>query len=1062
MPVTEVLNALGSWEIDLAENTPDDVMARIGFFGHLVIIDGPVDVQASGDSLLAGARYVGVCRGVGKPGRFTRDGEGLLFWLADEDGKGHYIETKITLTNATLAQAITALLPPTVTLGTVNTQPDPAQRYTNTHQFQSRREALGVVCDTFGVELVVRNTFSVDVGTAAQLYDVTLPLAGRPSPIIKRHGTGSDIDAVAVGGQVQTEGSARDYSTRVLVLGQTVGTGDQPDTVFATGSANAPSVPYKDPQGAAVKLTRVISQSGETEGSSQVVAQLNLNRFNRTTSAVKVTADDYDVEGNFRAGDAVYVYDPDSGIVDAANQVSFHGEVIHPAVVRVSSDTWPIVEGYTVAWRTDAGVWIDITRWVVWEAGQTSALVVGDLPRTLVRGSGNPVLDRVDASRPSTKTPKTPTGLALSTSSAINPKGVDSAVITATWDPVTQNVDNTPVSLSHYEVQYRPAFRSPLWLASSVSADTSVDLPVVAALGYDVHVRAVSTGGVASAWTATAAITSAADSTAPGTPSDPVVSSYYGQLKIVWDGLSSVGGVMPADFNRTDVHVSASSGFTPSTSTLVSSLATKGEAYATAPYGATRYVKLIAYDHNGNPSPASAQVSGATVQVADGDIATLGVGKLVSGTVSADVVMAGRIATALTGARREINAVGFQAWDASNNLTISLDGIDNLLTGRLRTALSGRRVDIGAAGIAGDVLFISPDGVTGRVRSFTATTGDIGGEAIQMAMPIANTHSSWNAMQLELDEEAYLSSGVVAVRVGGNGTGSKFFSLEFASNRGVLGGAEPTLTRRYFVDATTHRLNDASGALRYYIDGTSHRWWDGGNVERLSIFSSYSEVKAPNGSTRHTVADASIENHIGADATEGVLKVVSHAAAISAFARSPLLKFQTSAVSGGGFYAAHLKYVIEVGGTSGRFQFTNGADNAVTSIEAANVTFPSTRDGKQNIQPLARGALGKVRSVRPTTYQRKGGQDRIVIDEDGKEISRQQIPDTHDQVGLIAEEVYAVAPEVTTDEGKAIDGYGMMSTLWAGLGEAGDEIEAVRASVAELRTLVEQRRKVQP
>jgi hypothetical protein len=75
------------------------------------------------------------------------------------------------------------------------------------------------------------------------------------------------------------------------------------------------------------------------------------------------------------------------------------------------------------------------------------------------------------------------------------------------------------------------------------------------------------------------------------------------------------------------VHVSATSGFTPDSApgsaTLVSQLSTAGVAYATAPYGATRYVKLVAVDNSQEPLAPSGQVSGATVQVADGDIAAL-------------------------------------------------------------------------------------------------------------------------------------------------------------------------------------------------------------------------------------------------------------------------------------------------------------------------------------------------------------------------------------------------------------------------------------------------------
>jgi hypothetical protein len=64
------------------------------------------------------------------------------------------------------------------------------------------------------------------------------------------------------------------------------------------------------------------------------------------------------------------------------------------------------------------------------------------------------------------------------------------------------------------------------------------------------------------------------------------------------------------------------------------------------------------------------------------------VGKLTAGTMSADVVVGGRFATALTGARVEMNSLGFQKFDTDGvTKLISLTGTEALLTGTYKTAL---------------------------------------------------------------------------------------------------------------------------------------------------------------------------------------------------------------------------------------------------------------------------------------------------------------------------------------------------------------------------------------
>jgi hypothetical protein len=250
---------------------------------------------------------------------------------------------------------------------------------------------------------------------------------------------------------------------------------------------------------------------------------------------------------------------------------------------------------------------------VAWETG-TNEVTVGDLPKTLT-SSSNPAAGppgrrpgRLDAERPDRAHP------VLDVEQSGN--GQATATISASWTAPTLNTDGSVLTdLAYYLVQYRwhgrarsgtPAHRRP-----------TIDIPRPGR-------RAAPTTCRSRRWTPGRQHLGAhrgrhdhlsADSTAPNPPSDPVVSSYLGQLRIAWDGKDNAGAAMPTDFAYVEVHVSATSGFTPDSSpgsaTLVAQLSTAGAAYATAPYGATRYVKLVAVDNSSqNRSPRRVRCPG--------------------------------------------------------------------------------------------------------------------------------------------------------------------------------------------------------------------------------------------------------------------------------------------------------------------------------------------------------------------------------------------------------------------------------------------------------------------
>lgn len=214
----------------------------------------------------------------------------------------------------------------------------------------------------------------------------------------------------------------------------------------------------------------------------------------------------------------------------------------------------------------------------------------------------------------------------------------------------------------------------------------------------------------------------ASDASAPPQPSAPILSTIFGSVRIEWDGLGSSGEQMPLDFSHTEIHVSAVSGFTPSSSTLWSRFTGKSAtAYSNVAYGSTIFVRLVSVDLAGNSSAPSAQASGTARQVVSDDvfdgaigtsklanlavvnasiaylavnnanIADVSIGKLTAGTITADMVVGSNIATALSGPRVGMNGTGFYAFDSSRQtVSIGNDGKAYFL-GEIATAVTGER-----------------------------------------------------------------------------------------------------------------------------------------------------------------------------------------------------------------------------------------------------------------------------------------------------------------------------------------------------------------------------------
>lgn len=739
MAVQEVLKALGSWEVKLKPGTPRDVLDQLDYFGHVAIIPGRLDPAQYGDNLLTTARYVGVLRTrtIGDDGRTSAPqddlsvgGVGMAFWLGDEDNKGAVYENAVTPASATFAQAINWLLPASgagaVTPGAIYTV---AGQYTGRHQYETPREAITYVCDTMSTTSVpvswrVNGDGTLDAGPDSNLF-VT-----NPTCVITTRGTGEDMAMRALPGSMDVTRDVEDYSTRVVLLAEGDGTS------IATGAADiSPATPYKDIHGNPLQLTRMVSESDTATANAATRAQLALSQFTAPRNALSLSTADYDVHGTFQVGDRVWVYDPDSGLVDTTTEIVFRGVRINPIKLQVTETSWSITNQYTVAYRSGAGVWTDLTQYVEWETDATSTVTVGDFSRQLTNTSSEPIGSRPNAD---TSVPGQPVFITPFTGTAyLDNRGFTRARAVLAWN-APLNVDGSTIrDGDHYEIRWaidtdmlypsswasvaqvrwqdlqlwRQPFAAPTgrWQTMVVPWDTTTaqlqDLST--GIGYDIQIRAVDKTGNTGAWSPTTTFVASADNIPPSTPAAPSVAGSRIAVQVTHQLGKSSGGTfnLESDLDHLEVHVSYEPTFTPDATTLKGKAAANaGMIQAQIPVVFTvqveetsaRYVRVIAVDKAGNKSGPSDAATATALLIDDAHISDLTVSKVTAGTITASWVMAGEIKTADTGPRARISAVGYELYNSAGTRTLFADastGNVNIV-GQLVSGTSGKRLEI--------------------------------------------------------------------------------------------------------------------------------------------------------------------------------------------------------------------------------------------------------------------------------------------------------------------------------------------------------------------------------
>lgn len=726
MSVNEIGNAPGAWNLSLKESTPRNVWDGIDYFGRIVIVSGRMDPALYGDNLLTEARYVGVVRHKDvDEGSMTLSGPGMVVWLGDEDNKGPVIETTLAASGSSFADAVRDVLSvqTSITEGTLHSVPGTASY---SYLWKSAREALNSLCDiygtpTFPVEYRVNGDGTLDAGRVADLYDTT------PSVILLPKNTGYDLDLLALPSRFTAQQDVEDFTTRAVAFSQ--GEGEAITTAAKNLTDIGRTNPYLGLDGNPIQITRMIDASDTENANLANLAAQQLGRFASTNDVLSLSTIEYDISGDVTAGDYVYAYDPDAGLVDTSVEVYFRGQRINPVVLRVLETTWPVTKGMTVAYRHNDGTWLDLTDYVVFESAGDTSLKVAGFDRALTSGTTLPPGERINGD---TSVPATPVfGTFVGTTYQANGDETKAQIVVTWTEPLNQD-GSTIVDGDHYEIRYRPNVTAPYaatwneaaqdtwnelytWNQPRVAAITSTDWQTVIApwdtdtyrvqeltpsVVYEFQIRAVDFASPPnqSAWSATTSFEAPRDTLPPSTPAAPLVAGSRIAIQVVHQLGVAAGGTfnLEADTNHLEVHVSNNDTFLPDDSTIVGRLLCAAALQSGIPVvgtfpveeTTTRYVKVVAVDRSGNKSNPSEASSASVLLIDDAHISDLTVSKVTAGTITADWILAAAIKTASSGQRVELNTDGLQAYGTEGDQTINLSA-DPLATGNYITFTQG-------------------------------------------------------------------------------------------------------------------------------------------------------------------------------------------------------------------------------------------------------------------------------------------------------------------------------------------------------------------------------------
>ncbi|MGW7630565.1 hypothetical protein ACWGKO_16745 [Streptomyces griseoincarnatus] len=211
----------------------------------------------------------------------------------------------------------------------------------------------------------------------------------------------------------------------------------------------------------------------------------------------------------------------------------------------------------------------------------------------------------------------------------------------------------------------------------------------------------------------------------PPTPSMPVLAPSIGGITVSWDGTFDGGAVPPLDWQRTEVHASTTSGFTPSPATLQTTIETLQGGTVVVPTEQPVYVRLLARNTSGTASDPTSEAGPlgpspvVATELLDGIVTS---SKLAQGAVTINALTE---SLADTAGQRYVDAMGDpDAWtvlSTTPGTTFTfLDGVTDARTGSTVAQATGFTVVRGNIQVPYDpeVLYR----ISARVRTTAASS----------------------------------------------------------------------------------------------------------------------------------------------------------------------------------------------------------------------------------------------------------------------------------------------------------------------------------------------------
>lgn len=365
MTVNQQLMKLGSFSARLRKGTRRDITSKITYADYVIVTATPMDPNVGAANLLASSIYTGII--INRPDAESFSGHDLGWFLGTPDGKGDLLKTPASRSSGTLSDWITTLRPSSLTAGSVT---NTGITLTNTYQYTCRREALIAATARLGAEWVVTPQGKLSAAAPGTLFRAT------PRVVITRRGEGPAGDYIGLdGGVVKASGDIAQYITGATVLANGSG------ATISTGSASG-TTSFVDLFGNPLVVEQFINAPSEPAGSANGIAQDAVDDLNAPRQTITATTKTFAPNRHAIPGDWVYVFEPESGVSDAANKLDFRGGLITPLAVRLYGLDWPIMSGHGVFVQHADGSITDLTPHMEWEDGETR-WVVGIAPRPI-------------------------------------------------------------------------------------------------------------------------------------------------------------------------------------------------------------------------------------------------------------------------------------------------------------------------------------------------------------------------------------------------------------------------------------------------------------------------------------------------------------------------------------------------------------------------------------------------------------------------------------------------------------------------------------------------------